>query len=280
MEIDPITLLATAIGSAKPIEHLLAPTLKYFGEGLKNWSERRVRNVTGILMAAAKTLGDRVENPGVIPPKVLKGILTEGEFCEDQLTAEYFGGVLAASLSGIIRDDRAAAIVSLIGRLPTYQIRTHYVFYRVVRDLFPDQQLYRPMIDLRPMNLHDTLDRGLARVFMPLPVYERAMEFDAAETEKLATLVPQTLFGLASEDLIDRQFVMGHSQDIGTEYPLAAGLNTEGIVYAPTTNGIFLYLWAHGYGDATAFDFLSSALPLVKDSRVTIEEGSIRVVLG
>src|SRR3990167_4792547 len=92
-------------GSAKFIEKLLGPTADYLGEGIKDWAKKQKENVGNIFLNAQKKLGDKIETEGMVSPKVLKGILNEGSFCEDFLAVEYFGGVLASSRSGISRDD-------------------------------------------------------------------------------------------------------------------------------------------------------------------------------
>src|SRR6266496_693093 len=112
-----IAILGTAIGSAKIVEKLLGPTADYLGTGLRSWTEKRVENTRRIFTHAAKLLGDRLESPGSVPPKVLKGILDDGSFCDDELSAEYFGGVLASSRTGVSRDDRGASFTALLGRL-------------------------------------------------------------------------------------------------------------------------------------------------------------------
>lgn len=131
-----LTVLGTAVGSAKIVEKLLGPTADYVGGGIKDWTEKRVNNVSRIFSIAATRLGGRIEEEGAVPPKVLKGILDEGSFCDDELSAEYFGGVLASSRTGVSRDDRGAAYIAMLGRLSAYQIRAHYCFYHIFKRLF------------------------------------------------------------------------------------------------------------------------------------------------
>ena len=123
------------LGSARLVEKLLGPTADYVGDSLKYWTERGTKNVGRIFQNATRQLGARLDEKGVVPPKVLKGIISEGAFCDDSLTAEYFGGVLASSRSDISRDDRGAVFIALIGRLSSYRIRAHYIIYAVVHAL-------------------------------------------------------------------------------------------------------------------------------------------------
>src|ERR1043166_8770153 len=95
----------TLLGASSLAAKLLGPTFDYMGEGLKVGTQKGVANVGRIFTSAAKKLGPKLEEPGGVQPKVLKGILTEGAFCDDPLAAEYFGGVLASARSGNSRDD-------------------------------------------------------------------------------------------------------------------------------------------------------------------------------
>jgi hypothetical protein len=88
-----LTILGTALGSAKLVEKLLGPTAEYIGGGIKNWTEHRLSNVSRVFRNATDRLGERLNEPGAVPPKVLKGILDAGSFCDDELTAQYLGGV-------------------------------------------------------------------------------------------------------------------------------------------------------------------------------------------
>src|SRR5208283_3371005 len=63
---------------------------------------------------------------------VLKEVLSEGYFCEDELQAMYLGGVLASSKSSVSRDDRAIAYCSLVSSLSSYQLRTHCILYSTI----------------------------------------------------------------------------------------------------------------------------------------------------
>ncbi len=73
-----LTILGSAVGGAKLVEKLLGPTADYVGTGLKNWAEKRVTNASRIFEKAAEKLGSRIDEPGAVPPRVLKEILDEG----------------------------------------------------------------------------------------------------------------------------------------------------------------------------------------------------------
>jgi len=80
--------------SAKVIEKILGSSADYIGGGVQNWTNQRVKNVGTIFENAERIFADKIDTPGTVPPKVLKGILDDSSFCDDELGAEYFGGVL------------------------------------------------------------------------------------------------------------------------------------------------------------------------------------------
>ena len=56
-----LTILGTAVGSAKLLEKFLGPTAEYLGDGLKSWTEKRVNNTKRIFHRATALIGDRIE---------------------------------------------------------------------------------------------------------------------------------------------------------------------------------------------------------------------------
>lgn len=88
------------------LQKLLGPTADYLGAGLKDFTQKRIDNVGSIFRRADEKLGERRDQPGTIPPKVLKTIINDASFNDDKLAVEYFGGVLASSRTQLGRDDR------------------------------------------------------------------------------------------------------------------------------------------------------------------------------
>jgi hypothetical protein len=200
-----------------------------------------------------------LDEPGQVPPKVLKNILTEGYFCEDELGAEYFGGVMAASRTGVSRDDRGAAMVALIARLSTYQLRAHYIFYTALKTLY----------DGSAVNLGRTDDCTNAFVFFPTETFFRAMDFDVGEDAQ--ALVPHIMFGLSKEDLIS-PFWAARDPD-GIREVLALHVAQTGIVFAPASLGVELYYWAHGCGNRRLIDFLQPELSFERLAEIVPPQG-------
>lgn len=234
-----LTILGGAIGSAKVVEKILGPTSEYLGDGLKNWTERRVKNVGRIFENAQKRLGSKIDENGTVPPKVLKAILDDGSFCDDELAAEYFGGVLASSRTEISRDDRGASITALIGRLTTYQIRSHYLFYSIIKKIFDGNDIL----------ISNTIEnRNKLETFISFESYIIAMEF--SDNEDVGNILSHVMFGLDREKLIESNFEFGSTER-------AKKFGSGGIMFIPSTLGIELFLWAHGKGSVPIQKFLN-----------------------
>ena len=230
------------LGSAKLFEKLLGPTADYFGKEFKNWTEKRINNVRKIFSNATQKLGNDIEINGSVPPKVLKSILIEGSFCDDELSIEYFGGVLASSRSAISRDDRGSYFISLINRLSSYQLRSHYIFYSIIKKLF----------DCQDFNVNLLNDREKMATHIPFDVFNHAMDF--SENENAKVLIPHLMFGLLRENLIGEHILFGSGPYLKKHVNKRL---KSGIIFLPSTFGIELFLWANGKGRLATSEFSS-----------------------
>jgi len=236
-----LTILGSALGGGKIIEKILGPTAKYLGEQMKELAVKKIENITNIFKNAEQKLGDKINNQGGVPPKILKSILEDGAWCEETLQVEYFGGVLASSRTGISRDDRGVYFTSLISRLSTYQIRSHFVFYHIIKKLFNGQDI----------NINEGSKWSELRTFIPYNTFFDAMEFTSEEFSQLWNLLSHTIFGLDKEELI-KNFRWGNKDSIINDFPQ---VETDGILLNPTKLGIELFMWAYGYGQYNMNDF-------------------------
>jgi hypothetical protein len=262
MRVDPgtgLTILGSAIGGAKIVEKILGPTSEYIGEQLKEWTVKRVNNTANIFKNAEKKLGDKINDVGKVPPKVLKGILEDGAWCEEELQVEYFGGVLASSRTGISRDDRGAYFVSLISRLSTYQLRTHYLFYHLIKHLFDGEEI----------NINDGSKWYDLQLFLTFNDFFNAMDFTKEEVTNRSNIMSHVIWGLKKEDLL-ADFSFGKTEYIQKTFK---GATEPGILFVPTTIGVELFMWAYGHGQENNNNFFKSHLQFPKDLNVRIEGG-------
>ncbi len=247
--IDPgtgLTILGSAIGGAKVVEKILGPTSEYIGEQIKEWTKKRVENTSNIFKNAEEKLGDKINKNGKVSPKVLKGILEDGAWCEEELQVEYFGGALASSRTGVSRDDRGASFVSLIGRLTTYQLRTHYLLYHLLKKHFNGQDI----------NINDGNNWKNLEVFLPFGTFYNAMDFTEEESKKWSDLLSHAIWGLNKEELLTG-FSWGNKEHVQKTFEFAL---TDGIVYQPTKLGVELFMWAYGHGQEPVNNFFSNKM--------------------
>jgi hypothetical protein len=261
MTTDPTTAIIITPVISDVAKRILGPTADYIGEGLKDWAVKRTNNLEKIFTKTAARLGDRIEQPGAIPPRVLKGVLQEGSFCDDELSAEYFGGILASSRSEVSRDDRGAMLISLLSRLSTYQIRAHYIFYSLFKALFDGESLMPTL----------GADRRKMRIFVPFTVFDQGMGF--SDNEEPSAILENTIFNLVKENLIGGQFAYGDTDHLRKSWKAA---DASGIVLEPSVFGIELFMWAYGAGNLPVRMYLNSDLKFPPIEGILIPPGSRR----
>lgn len=245
-----VTVLAAYAGSKEVVGKVLGPSADYVGEGLRTWTEKGAQNVGKIFAYASKKLGPKIDEEGGVPAKVFRDVVRDGPFVDDELTAEYFGGVLASSRSKTPSDDRGAVLTSLIGRLSTYQIRSHYFFYSLFKEVFNGEELTPASGD----------DRAQMQLFVSIPSYVSALE--SLTEENTLVIAQHVLFGLHRENLL-ADFTMAEVETLRSRYGDVLG---GGIVLVPSATGVELFLWAHGRGEISVHDFLSKDLVFSTDT--------------
>jgi hypothetical protein len=234
--VDPGTGMAV-LGSTPIVLKIVGPTADYVGGGLKNLAERQVRNVETIFSKAAGKLGEeRLNSAGVVPARVLKEIFEHGPFCDDELGAEYFGGILASSKTGIERDDRGATLAALVGRMSTYQLRCHYVMYAHGQRLLAGSGVRLG---------HASERRQSAEFFMPYETWIEGMALTDDETSRLKEIAAHCGVGLMREGLIGSRFASGSPEGLGKVFERKFG-EREGIVFELTVLGVELFMAAQG----------------------------------
>jgi hypothetical protein len=258
-----LTILGSAIGGVKILEKLLGPSADYIGAQIKEWTEKKISNTRKIFKNAEEKLGDRINDDGHVPPKVLKGVLEDGSWCEEDLQIEYFGGVLASSRSNIQRDDRGAYFISLISRLSTYQLRTHYLVYHSLKRLFDDQK----------MNIASSDDRTRMEFYMPYLTYFAALDFSEEEMPNSLFIMEHSVVGLMKEKLIE-DYRYGPAESLQKTFKDASD---AGIIFEPSMLGVELFMWAYGYGQKQNNDFFLKETEFHNNLKITLDQIVIKV---
>jgi hypothetical protein len=243
-------------GAKDLIIKLLGPTAEYLGKLTEAIAKKQIDNMSRIFYKAVKKLGNKLDEPGGVPPKILKGIFADGGFCEDEISAEYYGGVLASSRSGVSRDDRAVVLLSLLSRMSSYQIRSHYVFYSSLWKVHKGREL----------NIGVDIERGQLGTFIPTREYIAAMDFSS--NESLSLILGHVLYGLNREGLI----AAFSSPDYIPDKPE----NEPGITFFPMPIGLELYLFAHGISDQPIANIFKSNITIPIISGILLPEHPTR----
>ena len=242
------------------LRRVLGPSASYLGDEVASWVKQRHTNLKQIFESADRKLVGRGDVQGSVPPRVLKRILDDGSYCDDPLMAEYFGGVLASSKSGISRDDRGAVHLATIEHLSTYQIRAHYIIYSIVKELFNGTGA---MVD-------KDSQRSRLKIYISWPTWRAALGITTSEEERLKEITEHIMFGLEKEALIGKKIVYGSKKHLVKHF---SGAPDDGILVGVSVWGIQLFMWANGRSDLKFSQYLDSAFDFHPTDLMTIPEG-------
>lgn len=274
---DPETLLGaglTAFASKDILFKILGPTADYLGEEVKDLIDKCNINIGDIFLKAYRKLGGNAEKPGAVNPRVFKNIFADGKYCEDDLVKEYFAGVLASSKTKDGIDDRGVTNSKLITNLSSYQIKTHYILYTLLRKAFVP---YNSVI-------YPGTNRDMMIIYIPTEIYFEAMGLTGeflSHDEKI-NILAHSMNGLRRNDLIEDDFIYGDpiffqqekiKYKFGADFPMQENIFSDhGITFQPTPGGMELYLWAHGMGNITHFHFLDETLQFEGTIELTLPD--------
>ena len=220
------------------------------------------RNVVRVLAAAMRKLGPRLARPGAVNPRVLMQAWAEGCRTEDAVAAEYLGGILAAARTTLGRDDRALPFVHLLCQLSVYDLRLHYLFYNLFRRLYQQN----------PIDLGARGQRQRSFVYIPLTLFQAAVERQNNGAGHLPAIVEQAIQSLTGRKLLGEDYAIGPARFLARGYP---GVRESGFILQPSALGARLYLFAHGLADTPVRDLLSAWIKLKDFQDFTIAPGAM-----
>ncbi|MEH6406955.1 MAG: hypothetical protein V7767_06730, partial [Leeuwenhoekiella sp.] len=174
-----------------------------------------------------------------IPPKILREVINEGSFCEDEVTLNYYAGILGSSLSEDGKDDRGIFYTNIINSLSSYQLRFHYLvsinfisFHKQLKDLSTEYNI----------PYHRKLSGIVSRKYI----------FDKMNFNENEKLLEHCISGLKKEGLYHTSF-----QDKDS-YLKNSKVNDDLETTMLSRLGIQLYLWCSGNKDIEASDILET----------------------
>lgn len=239
MPVDPTTAGAAAAGLgagaaavkgvSSAVGRVIGPSLDKIGEFLAGYTEFRLNNVARIAEIAERKAGERVAT-GTVPPRVAHRLLEEGSYCDDELMAEYFGGLLGASVSVSGRDDRAAMWTAAVAAMSAVEVRAHYLLYREWAGLL------RGRLDLVQSLGMDT-GRRTAKLYLPVNEFSEALSHGESTAHLSHAIVHLVRLGL-----LDPEYGFGAKNGIGA----ADSRFEQTLKVHPSVAGMELYGWAQG----------------------------------
>lgn len=241
--------LALTICSNSPLViKILGPTAEYIGDSIKTITQKQAQNLQRIFSHTAKKLDKQGILTGAVPPRILKHILDEGSYVENELAAEYFSGVLAASKSEHSRDDRALTILKILSSMSIYEIRLHYILYCAFRDTF---------LNSAKFNITN-LDQAIKyEIFFPASQF--ISSFIIEKNEDINTILEHAIPGLAARNLIGTNYSYGDKDFLK---PRFQSVDNDGIIASPSLLGAQVFLAAHGYLNISANKLCDVSLEL------------------
>ncbi len=259
MNPDTIKELLPLIGGTQLIVKFLGPTFEYLGTELRNWNSKRIENLKIIFGKAIEKSDLEIE--GNVSPRVLKEVINEGSWNEENITLEYFSGILASSRTGISRDDRAVIMMKLLSQLTTYQVRGHYLTYQIVRKLFLDKKYA----------FTKNSDRNKMQIFIDWNDFYELMDF--TENENPDILIPHIFYGLRKFELIEG-FSYGNKKGVEIN---KQGDRRKGVKVVPSAIGAELFLWVYNKSNLQTFELLNSAYKFKPLEDINIEREFVNV---
>jgi hypothetical protein len=228
----------------------------------EHWKDRIKARLDRTARSAREKADDR---PLEAPERIMFKVLTEAAFSDDEIVAEYLGGVLAASGP----DDSGASIVGQIGRLSSRELRLHFSIYRELHRLLhlPNAPFLQDINSNwhagRTLELFVDLDELRGAVGLPL-------------TPDGVVGLQTALRSLAREQLVapygGHGMTFGPAQEgfmVGSAHDLEAYLGNQsvpsaGVIVRPTVAGMTMMAWGVGARDPSPATF--QALPTIPSS--------------
>ena len=113
------------------VKKLLGPVFSELGEDFKRLYALGRDKI--IQVACRKT--ENIEDGKIPNLRVTRDVFWNGAFTDDEVCAEYFGGILASSRTDDGKDDSCIQFVDVIKSLSAKQLRLHYVIYNALNQI-------------------------------------------------------------------------------------------------------------------------------------------------
>lgn len=163
--------VATGVATAWALRKVLGPTLDELGERFRETVADHLDKVS----AAARRKVPNLDDGKRSNIRVTRDVLWNGAAAGDEICAEYFGGILAASRSQDGKDDSLMPFVDVVKAMSSEQLRLHYSIYhslgKVLNESSDHKTAYELVLPGKPKQV--TLFYYTPTVSVDLPVLQR-----------------------------------------------------------------------------------------------------------
>ncbi len=222
---------------------LLGPSADYIGDLSKRFLEhaleKQPRNIANIFIKATKKLGNKVDEPGAIEPRILKTIIEDGAFIEEDLVADYYAGVLASSRDKDGKNDNGLPYLKLLQSMSSFDLILHSLLYKTVQGEFKESA-YR---------IGNPNERHKMELFVPYEqlVIELMKYSPNTNTTNAYSKIADTMFRFSQHSIILERWELAPAKSIKTT--TKGKVSTSGLIFTPAPVGTCLALWGYGNGD-------------------------------
>lgn len=248
-------------GLSDVLVRMFGPPADEVGEYLRRKAHYRLNNAERIAEKALRKAKKSGREGGRVAPRLSYTMLEEGTYSDDELMAEYLGGVLASGRTPAGKDDRGVTWTKLITSMSSMQIRGHFILYREWANAIRGSD-----------NRKLAADPGLATMYVDLLALVTILLKDHPDVQP-NSVVGHVIGGLARLNLIGPVWMSGSTADVDgatSEMPFTHALRVR-----PTYAGIELYGWACGHPGFGFEEFM--ALPEVISFDTPIQRPAIVV---
>lgn len=241
---DPLTVAGTGLailGSKDILTKVLGPSADYVGGELRGLIEKCNINLDQVFGNATSKLGERLEAPGGVSPRVLKHVFDDGRFAEEEIVVEYYGGLLAGSKTQSGKDDSAIPFLAKVQRMSAYQLRLHFLFYSELLRIHRDT----------PANLGSGVVWPKCALILPHAMFIAALPQEELIQKDYWKIMSHAAAGLYNEGLVS-SYEYG---PIESHRGLFEEPPENGIYLAPSFVGAELFMWAVGIESPSGHEF-------------------------
>jgi hypothetical protein len=241
--------LTALIANKKIVEDLtlklFGPTASYLGDSLKNTIQKQYENICKIFIIASKKLGDKINMEGGTNPRILRDIIQEGAFVDDEVVAEYFGGILASSKTEDAKDDSGIPYLNIIKSMSSQELLLHCLLYKAVHKEFSASG-YR---------VGNPKNREKMQIFIPYFRLDKIL-INRYPHSNIANIIVNAMFRFSQIDLIDNSG-WSLADPVEIEKQTGKKVNTHGLYFTPSAIGASLMMWGYGYGQKDRNNFFA-----------------------